>query len=673
MKKIIVTMKRLFALAIITCSQLVANATERFVVPQGGLSGPNTTGTTECTAWSLSWALNNSNAADTGDIITLLPYYYSGSGCTGKTYAEYSGYFNCGLSKGPITVRAKPGERVIINGPDCNFETEGQSHNVIQVNGSNVSFVGLEITNRCSNRVVNKASKLAEGVDGFSVYGPNNKIINCIVHDVTKSGISVWSTAPNTEIYGCLIYYNGHENSSAVGHALYLQSLNPLNPQVIKNNFVFSNFHMGIVPKALTADVVNGFIIDSNTAFNASSILGTSDNVGVPYRRHINFGIQPQTSSVVVAKNINVTNNVFYRDAVGGLSGENVWFGDVKNGVVQGDITFTNNYLISEVPQSYPPLRVNTQFQRYNFQGNILWTKVLTQNPSLVKVSSDVLAGITLPGTSGVWNNNHYFTNSPNNHFYVYDSLLNGFMGFAAWKNEFLPNNTIDQNSTFNQLPSGITSDKPADAIIVKRNKYDPNLYYVTVMNNSNAATVTIPIPSPKRNYSYSVYDVQNYLGCDNYLGNPVQSGPFNSNSIPNVPMNLTAVTPLKGYTPGLTPPADLVGPNHTSSRFNVFIVKLYPNTVNRQAVSSEILKINEDLRVIYPNPSKNSITLNLDNETSNVIELINNAGIKMIRKAVGKGQYQTRLDISKLKPGVYSVSVTDDRKQTKVYKLIKE
>jgi len=141
-----------------------------------------------------------------------------------------------GTAGNPIIFRAYPGERVIIAG---SFALNGSYTHVYDL-----EFTGRSITDRLSTETGSpQPSDISPYVGGVGVSGEGNKLINCIIHDCNTNGISSMSDT-TTEIYGCLVYYNGWEAPDrGHGHAIYLQS--NTKTKLIKDCVVHSNFGLG--------------------------------------------------------------------------------------------------------------------------------------------------------------------------------------------------------------------------------------------------------------------------------------------------------------------------------------------------------------------------------------------------------------------------------------------
>lgn len=154
---------------------------------------------------------------------------------SGKTVRLKAGrYVGCFESKlVGARVEATPGQHVELIGdtPSCP---------VLQINGSDSSYVGLDVSNSNTNRQVEV------GGAAINIYGPRTKVINCLVHDA-ENAIGLWSPAINSEIYGCVAMHAGYASPAAGGegrgYGLYVQSSSTA---TVENNHFLMGFSFGV-------------------------------------------------------------------------------------------------------------------------------------------------------------------------------------------------------------------------------------------------------------------------------------------------------------------------------------------------------------------------------------------------------------------------------------------
>jgi len=156
------------------------------------------------------------------------------------------------------------------------------------------------------------------------------------------------------------------------------------------------------------------------------------------------------------------------------------------------------------------------------------------------------MANNAVPFTN--WDSNIYHINQP-----AYTSPFSE-KTFAAWKADF----KIDSNSSFeNRVPT-------QNFVFTRRNKYQPNSFYITIMNYQQLDSVAINEDfSAFQGMTYSLFDVQRSvhipLLTEKYTGQLLK-----------LPLALTQVAPAVGITP--------MAPKHTSKTMGTFIVTFYPN-----------------------------------------------------------------------------------------------
>jgi hypothetical protein len=246
----------------------------------------------------------------------------------GGTYAGiYTGRL-VGTSSSPIVVRQYAGERAIIDGGNSN----GAAIFVIQ--GSYTWYWGFEVMSSNTDRVSTVSGSSPPGseiprgegvmIDQSSPH-PGLKFINMIVHDA-RQGFSFWDQAQDSEIYGCVIYYNGWSApDGGHGHGIYVQ--NQTGTRKITDTILFSGFRYGIHAYGSATAYLNNLDIEGNTTFNAGNLGGTARN----------FLLGGEAG--LVAQNPLVKNNYMYRLA-GGSDDFNMGYnGSCSNSTV------TSNYI----------------------------------------------------------------------------------------------------------------------------------------------------------------------------------------------------------------------------------------------------------------------------------------------------------------------------------------
>ncbi len=206
-----------------------------FEVPQGFFASPNGSAIasgTQTDPLDLHTALSAASPVQEGDTLWLMEGVYKG-----VFTSELSG-----TESFPIRVSVLPGKQAIIDG------NVAQAGSALLVKGTWTNYYGLEIMNssliHISNETGSNPSDLMTN-GGVTVQGANTKIINFIVHDNIGGGMSSWSDAPDSELYGNIIYNNGWTGPDrGHGHAIYAQ--NRTGFKKLTNNIIFFGFGTGI-------------------------------------------------------------------------------------------------------------------------------------------------------------------------------------------------------------------------------------------------------------------------------------------------------------------------------------------------------------------------------------------------------------------------------------------
>jgi len=182
----------------------------------------------------------------------------------------YKGNFTSelrGTSANPIKVKPLPGKQAVLDG-----NTGDAGSDALRVNGEWAEYYGLETVSSSTSRTSAQDTSSPTDITvngGVNVQGPNTKVINFIVHDNTGSGISSWSNAPDSELYGNIIYNNGWTAPGrGHGHAIYAQ--NATGYKKLTNNIIFFGFATGIHVYT-EGGQIEGFDVQNNTWFMTGS------------------------------------------------------------------------------------------------------------------------------------------------------------------------------------------------------------------------------------------------------------------------------------------------------------------------------------------------------------------------------------------------------------------
>ncbi|MFN2385473.1 MAG: right-handed parallel beta-helix repeat-containing protein [Thermoanaerobaculia bacterium] len=210
--------------------------------------------------WDLRTALAHPASVRPGDTIWLRGGTYPGS---------YQSVLR-GTSGAPIKVRQYPGERATLQG------NEPRDVATLTVRGGHAWYMGFEITNTASRRSFGPGSSAEPFGDGLLTLGDHLKLINLVIHD-NSQGVQFTSRSPDSELYGCLIYYNGTVGTDrGHGHAIYTQ--NETGAKRIVDNLIFMGFAGGMHIYGSSVAHLNNFEVRGNTFFQQGELHEGTNN-----------------------------------------------------------------------------------------------------------------------------------------------------------------------------------------------------------------------------------------------------------------------------------------------------------------------------------------------------------------------------------------------------------
>jgi hypothetical protein len=488
--------------------------TDFYAAPLGSTQGDGSI----TNPWDLTTALAGPPAIKPGDTIWLRGGTY-GSGGSTVFQSVVSG-----TPTQPIIVRQYPGERATVNGG-------------IQVFGPYSWFWGFEILNSYPVRVSSYAGSFPPDVLQTTGILPLNsqanptvpgvKVINLIVHD-TGNGISSFSPAPGTEIYGCLTYNNGWLGTDrGHGHGIYLQ--NTTTTKLISDNLIFNNFDAGLHPSGSSdANIANVSMLGNAVFFNGQPAARLVNNIVVE------GGSTPKTGIVLDSNYI--YNPVQPADKqgynmVGGA-------GDVTN----GDLVMTNNVWIGGDPDLLMSSWVKIQLMKNTFYAQMNGSNYQGQ------VNVQLLEGQDL--SQYTWDNNTYYPAGWRLFMVFYNGVNTYGGGFSGWQSY----TGLDAHSVAPSVPpTGLWS-------YVRPNKYEPGRAHVILYNWDRLPIVSVDISAAGLTMGQS-FEIRD---AENFFGNPVVTGVYSGNPV-NIPMTgLTVAQPAGLYPFKLS---------HTAPEFGAFVV----------------------------------------------------------------------------------------------------
>jgi hypothetical protein len=236
-----------------------AGAAERFVAPGGSADG---SGTKE-SPWDIASALAGRQKVAPGDTVWLRGGTYrarQGVGGNGFVVAL------AGRAGAPVVVAGYPGERATIDG--------GLS---VQPPATHLWVRDLEIlvSEPRPDRPVPPDPtyrNVGRPWGGLNVYtGTGCRYVNLVIHDNCQ-GVSFWTPARDSALYGCLIYDNGWRGTDrGHGHAVYAQNKDgtkTIADCIMTGGFGYSMHAYG----SRRADVDN-FLLAGNIAYGTGPFL----------------------------------------------------------------------------------------------------------------------------------------------------------------------------------------------------------------------------------------------------------------------------------------------------------------------------------------------------------------------------------------------------------------
>jgi hypothetical protein len=570
-----------------SCFSTVINAKQYHVTVNGSDKGNGTI----ASPWNLAKGLNSSSGIKGGDTLMI----HGGT---------YRGNFNstlAGSSNNYIVVTNYENQKVILDG-----NTGVKNTSVLKINGQYTIFKNLEVLTSTPNRISSTDNNIPDDIincDGVNIYGPYNKCINLIVHDVLGIGIGIWSPAVNAEIYGCIVYNNGWAGPGrGLGHNMYMQ--NETGKKTIENCMIFNAASQGINVYTEKGSI-KGFNINQNTFFNNGSL------------GHLKLERNLLIGGSTPAADISVTNNVFYHSSnkTGFTSKANLQLGYAST---NEDAVISSNYIVGG----------NAPF----FEARD-WNKLTVTNNSFVGFSthSNIVNAVLNNDVSQFnWNNNQYHIGKLNE------------TTFSEWKAK----DGFDKNSTYQDaLPT-------QNQIFVRPNKYEAGRAHVTIFNWEKKNEVGVNLSSVlKQGESYEIYDIQNISG------QPVAKGTWNGGTV-NFPMNLTAVAAPTGNV--------TTKPPHTGIEFGAYLVvktKSISTSIDDPKENENVFKLNR----VYPNPVSDFVTLDITSpEVANIkIDLfdLNGKNIRSIANSLQSGENKIQMDLSDQRPGIYILKLVSGGK----------
>lgn len=355
---------------------------------------------------------------------------------------------------------------------------------------------------------------------GFNNFSPDVKLINCIIHDITRLGCYFSQLTTNFVAYGNLIYNVGWVSVDNSGeHGFYGQSAASA---LLKHNIIFNTTGNGFQLYASAVDPTEnlvGITLDGNVEWGASALSTTRVN------RDFLLG---NDASSGFTDNILLKNNMFYYSHA-------PWTfptSQLGRTHTNGTLTAYSNYWALGI--------VLNEWTNLIGHDNIFATTTNATSPKNYVVSFQHTNHV---GT-WAWDTNTYYT-LPGGAAFATNATD---QTFAQWK----PATGLDSVSTF------ATTALP-DRVVVLTNDYQSGRANVIIYNwtHANNVSVDFSLLGLTNGSGYEVHNAANYFA-------PVcLNGNWTSGSV-SFPMTNLTVAQATGL-PTLPPP--------TGPEFGVFIV----------------------------------------------------------------------------------------------------
>jgi hypothetical protein len=495
------------AAAFVLIFTIVNHGKELYVAP----SGTSLASGSKENPLDLATALSKRSPAQPGDTIFLRGGKYPG---------KFTSVLN-GAANLPITVRSHPGEWAILD--------SGESTNrsvILMLQGSWTIFRDFEVTSSDTKRQTSFTGPYPDDIkrgEGVHVKGPHTKVINLVVHDAAL-GIGAWSEAPDSEIYGCLIYYNGWQAPDRThGHGIYSQ--NQDGTRVIRDNIIFSQFEKGIQVYGSDSAYLRNHEIEGNIVFNNGLISNSQSGT----ENLVLYGGTDGPQGIIIR------DNFFYGSRFEGKL--------VVGGEAAKDLIFQNNYV--------PHLSRIRYWQSAVVTGN-----TFMRDSTMMECYMD---SRFLP-SNYQWNGNQYYCQqkaySPFNVFRASETGAVQGIGcsFSSWQQQ----TGFDSSSSYTfGRPSGLK-------VVVRPNAYQAGRATIANYNWDQLPAVNVSLSSVLTvGQPYEIRNAQNFFGA------PVVSGIFTGGPV-SLPMADLVVAQPIGVSPGLA----------TAPEFNAFILLAGPAPV---------------------------------------------------------------------------------------------
>ncbi|MDX1979540.1 MAG: right-handed parallel beta-helix repeat-containing protein [Bryobacteraceae bacterium] len=457
--------------------------------------------------WNLETALNHPSVLLPGDVIWLRGGRYGDGTGRQRFFSRLKG-----TAENPIIVRGYPGERATIDG------------GLVLVDGESTWYWDFEITSSEKDRIggTDGSTRLPEGIICRS---PNTKLINLVIHD-TAQGMGVWQEAPDTEVYGNLIYHNGYQSTSrGHGHGIYFQ--NKEGSKLLADNIIFNQFGTGLHGYGTSSAFVRNVTLEGNIVFSNGALSAREQ-----YDDNIILGPGSALGDIAVRDNL-----TYFPPRAAGYSRIGSQFSPQND-----NVSVTGNYFIGGFVAVMMGRWQQAEFARntvYSDNGHTVMLDLLPQQSP----------------REYVWGGNTYYGKS----FFTVTAPTKSY----DW-NQWRTVTGLDADSVFQlSKPTGLWT-------FVRPNKFDADRANIAIYNWDSAKSVDVDLSS-----ILTCGDTFEIRDAQNYYGEPVVRATFEGMPVA-IPMEgLTMAAPNGEGTITLSQGTFQVPtpPKHTAPEFGAFIL----------------------------------------------------------------------------------------------------
>lgn len=436
---------------------------------------------------------------------------------------------------------------------------------VLTIFGSHSRFYDLEILDSYRIRVYNKNfNDTTIPIRSGGILVLNNigtRIINPIIHDIS-TGVFANESAVDLEVYGAIAFNCGFVDwSRGHGQCFYLAN-DPAFQKRVRNSIAFNGFSNCAKAYTSSGKAAN-FLFEDYIAFGcgvSATVPGNRGNGGV------DLPLGNRDAALFVGANgpNKATNDIKIRRAylfepLNSTGDPTLWTGYYE-GVGSTGLELTDSRVMGG------SVAFAMAFKSFSITGN----KFFAQATGTASNGKLLVAARLDPGYSGVWNNNTYFDQTPNDIYPVapFPFLFSSggvfklscigaaqlkFVDPCAGPRGGWQTPTFDVNSQYNRSPPTGTE------VFVIPNDYEQGRAHIAIYNWALNETVPADLSNVLK-----IGDKFEVRAVEDFFGVPVASGTYAGGTIA-IPMMGSAVTAPIGL--GWTPPS-------TRPTFGVFLLR---------------------------------------------------------------------------------------------------